>query len=461
LRDEKIGNVEKEIEEKLRVQKELEGMKSLIGDDVEKKVNEKKVLHESLIEKYQEIKVKIKNLEDTIQQLSSLGGVCPICDSKLTEEKKKFLAKQKQLQINALKSMLEEIIERRMVSEKELRKIEEDAKRLDMMTVDIGNLGEASKELEEAKRIYLEMSESAKTYEAELEKIKKILEKVEEERDGTSTMKQECEILIKQFDEYDEKKRRLEELVKSRDDVENKIKIVEMKIVGKNIDDLEKMLRDLIAEERELETKILSSVQLAKEKEGRIKEYEMKLNNAFRQREEIKKMGIFIKELKIFARALEQTQIELRREFVETVNYSMTKLWTTLYPYEDFVSIRLSVEEGDYMLQLCERSGRWVNVEGVVSGGERSIACLALRIAFSLVLAPQMRTLILDEPTANLDASAIDVLAKTLRERIYEFVDQCFIITHQSELEEAVTGRAYRLERDKKRDETTKVVLLS
>ena len=461
LENDRIGKMEREIEEKLRMQKELDGMKAMIGGDIEKKVNEKRVLYESLIEKYQEIKAKIKNIDDTMQQLSSLGGVCPICDSKLSEEKKRFLMKQKQLQVNALKSMLQEILEKRIGCEKELRKIEEDSKRLEMMGVDIGDLEKISEELEEAKRIYSKMSESAKAYAVELEKIKNYLEEIENEKNGVSTAKQEYEILVKQFEEYHERRGRLEELAKRKEKLEGKIKIVKMKVVEKNIEDMERVFRNLVAEERELETKIISSVQLAKEKEVRIKEYEMKLNNALRQRGEIKRLEILVKELKIFAKALEQTQIELRKEFVEAVNYSMSKLWTTLYPYEDFMSIRLSVDEGDYVLQLCERSGRWVNVEGVASGGERSIACLALRIAFSLVLAPQMRTLILDEPTANLDSSAIDMLAKTLRERIYEFVDQCFIITHQPELEEAVTGRAYRLERDKKKDEATKVIVLS
>lgn len=172
-------------------------------------------------------------------------------------------------------------------------------------------------------------------------------------------------------------------------------------------------------------------------------------------------MEKLIQGLKIFEKALEQTQTELRREFVASVNYTMNNIWQTLYPYRDFVSIKLSIEEGDYVLQLQERSGRFVNVEGVASGGERSIACLALRIAFALVLAPQLRVLVLDEPTMNLDSAAIKELATMLRERIGEFINQTFLITHQSELEDAVTGNLYRLEREKERDGVTKVIQLN
>ena len=82
-------------------------------------------------------------------------------------------------------------------------------------------------------------------------------------------------------------------------------------------------------------------------------------------------------------------------------------------------------------------------------------------IAFSLVLAPQIRLLILDEPTANLDTKAISELATTLRERIGDFVNQTFLITHTPELEDAVNGIAYKLERDKSTDSPTKVIQLN
>jgi len=42
-----------------------------------------------------------------------------------------------------------------------------------------------------------------------------------------------------------------------------------------------------------------------------------------------------------------------------------------------------------------------------------------------------------------------------------EFINQTFLITHQRELESAVSGHGYRLERDKSIDEATKVIPLS
>ena len=135
----------------------------------------------------------------------------------------------------------------------------------------------------------------------------------------------------------------------------------------------------------------------------------------------------------------------------------MQEIWNELYPYGDFQSIRLHVSEGDYVLELQELDGSWVSAEHV-SGGERTLAALTLRMAFALVLAPQLRWLILDEPTHNLDIKAREELAKVLRERITEFIDQVFLITHDPILEDAVSGVLYRIEREKEKNGVAKVV---
>jgi DNA repair exonuclease SbcCD ATPase subunit len=139
----------------------------------------------------------------------------------------------------------------------------------------------------------------------------------------------------------------------------------------------------------------------------------------------------------------------------------MGELWGDIYPYGDFTGVRLAVEGGersaDYVLQLRDRSGNWAPVEGIASGGERTDACLALRIAFAVVLAPALSWLVLDEPTHNLDAEGIQELAAVLRERIPEVVQQVLLITHEERLEAAVSGYLYRFSRNKDTDEPTKI----
>ncbi len=137
----------------------------------------------------------------------------------------------------------------------------------------------------------------------------------------------------------------------------------------------------------------------------------------------------------------------------------MTDIWNRLYPYGDYLDLRLAVDEkGDYVLQAKTAAGKWINVEGIASGGERSTAALALRIAFSLVLTQNLSWLVLDEPTHNLDKEAIRELAVMLKEHLPTIVEQVFIITHEPLLEEAASAFLHRLERNKAEERPTMVI---
>ncbi|MCK4405748.1 MAG: hypothetical protein KAV43_04505, partial [Hadesarchaea archaeon] len=69
---------------------------------------------------------------------------------------------------------------------------------------------------------------------------------------------------------------------------------------------------------------------------------------------------------------------------------------------------------------------------------------------------PSLSWIVLDEPTHNLDEEGIQELARVLRERLPEIVQQILIITHEQRLEEAVSGYLYRFSRNKDADEPTK-----
>jgi lipoprotein-releasing system ATP-binding protein len=81
--------------------------------------------------------------------------------------------------------------------------------------------------------------------------------------------------------------------------------------------------------------------------------------------------------------------------------------------------------------------GEWLNAAGYASGGEKIIASLALRIAFTKILTPQLNVLILDEPTHNMDDKAIATFVEVLQNDLSDFLEQIFIITHNEKLAEA------------------------
>ncbi len=455
-----IEILEKEFYEKSELKKEFEHLRDTTGEDVEQQIQEAKNNLQKTMESAAKIFAKISDTEEFIAHLSTADNKCPICESLLTAERKKLLIIQKEGDIKKLRDEFSFYEELKRRTDEKIMSLEDAGEKMLMMYEKIKNLDNVKDDLTKAKKSYVE--ESAKIVYAEnaLTDLRREVEKMQNENESDRLKNQRLQNLLEKINNFDEKRQRKENLQKEVAELQKKLDEVAKQLEGKDVAKMEIELRELISKEKEIEANVSGVQRVIKEKEFRLNENESKLADIKKFQEEIAKLQKIIKNMKIFEKSLEQTQIELRKEFVEAVNYTMTNLWQTLYPYQDFVGIRLNVEEGDYVLQLLERTGKWVNVEGIVSGGERSIASLALRIAFSLVLAPQLRWLILDEPTANLDTNAIEDLAETLRERIGEFVDQVFLITHDEKLENAVTGSLYRLEREKSKDGVTKVLVI-
>jgi len=153
---------------------------------------------------------------------------------------------------------------------------------------------------------------------------------------------------------------------------------------------------------------------------------------------------------KAMQNALVEVQENLRTRLISAVNYELASAWTRLYPYEDYSSARLSPLSDDYALELCTANNEWIGAERA-SGGERSIASLALRMSFARVLAPRLDVLILDEPTHNLDTAGITALSAALREAAGPGgFSQVFVITHEDGLREAAEATAlYEFSRSK------------
>ena len=96
-------------------------------------------------------------------------------------------------------------------------------------------------------------------------------------------------------------------------------------------------------------------------------------------------------------------------------------------------------------------------MNAIASGGERSIACLAMRVAFALVLVPNLKWIILDEPTHNIDQQGLGKFVKSIGEVMPRIVDQVFIITHDEMLKQVENARVYVLTRNKEENGETVV----
>ena len=400
-------------------------------------------------------------IEEILEELSTAVGKCPVCESLLSPSKKQKLIERRRRELESWKKKIDELKKSKETYERELKEFEKVIDEYSIMEEKTKNVEEIKKSIDEVTKTIDELSKLIESSEKKLVELKEEVEKLEDELKDNVETRQKLEILIERITEYKEKSKELEEYKKKFDEIEVQLGKVKKEIGERNLATLRKQLQDVISKESELVTRIQSLQEVKKEREERLGNIKKDLEFVKKQKGEITQLERIIKNLKILGKALEKTQVQLRVEFVNAINHAMSELWKTLYPYGDYVDIALNIVENDYVLQLQDRFGKWVNADGVASGGERSIACLALRIAFAMVLTPQLKWLILDEPTHNLDAKAVEDLAETLRTRIGEFVEQVFLITHNEKLEEAVSGTLYRLERDKEKGGVTKVVLLS
>ncbi|MCJ7450371.1 MAG: AAA family ATPase [Candidatus Nanohaloarchaeota archaeon QJJ-9] len=409
--------------------------------EVEEKVDEITEKVEERKEKRSEANADLGNIEDAIKELSQASEECPTCGKELDEEHRVKILKKKKKRKGELEKEIEELDE-------EIESLEDD----------LEGLNEKKEELLQYKNLEEELDEKKKDLEKVNEKLGSKKEKLDDLKNKFSDEKEE------------ELKRRKEELEKGLKYFKKDKKLKEIKEelekVNKELEELDfdeetlEELKEKLSSTKEklgvLKNKKESKKEVLEEKRKRLEEFESKKERIGKLEEEVEKYDVLRDFGARFKRAITETQKEMRSRFVNRSNKVMQDVWATVYPYDDYSSIRLEAGD-DYVLQLKDDRGSWVSVDEEVSGGERHSAALALRIALSIVLAPGFGVLILDEPTHNLDERAIQDLAETLRTNVVEFVDQLFLVTHDGELEAAVTGSLYNLSKKDTSHGLTKV----
>ena len=395
--------IEKSAEEK---GKEIETLEKLVT----KAEKEEKQAIEKVSALKQEMRgneLKISELGEQSKQVKGAGAECPVCKTELDKIKKESIAKENAENIAGLegknKKLQENISALKVESEKEEKGLKITKQNIEKLEEQVGKLDrllEISKKMSEKQK-------QAKELEKEVLDAKEKLSKLG-------------------FNEAKAKKTR-DSLIRTRTESEsNKREQASAKEVIAGI-------------ERELDG-LNKKKEQVKVLEVQVKEIE----------ERCEKMMLFVNSLK-------ETQAQLRETLIETINEAMDSIWPQVYPYKDYSSAKMSVEKGSYELVVKDSTGEWVRVEGILSGGERSSAAICIRIAFSLVLTRNLSWIILDEPTHNLDGTAVSALSTMLREKLPSLIEQVFVITHDKEMEKAASGTLHVLERDKENDKPTNV----
>ncbi|HDI12949.1 MAG TPA: SMC family ATPase [Hadesarchaea archaeon] len=457
LRDE-LEKIDAELNRKRRTREELERLSSeRVSDSIDRIQAEIRDVSDQLAAS----RSKIQDLKQSLDGLSGAGSVCPVCESPLSEEKKQELLRRREGELEDLVRGVSELEPRLRELNDELREKQEAQRRELIMRKEVEEIPRLEEERSKISKHLDDLSSETEKVRRECEGLRMETERARMELDALqgklSSLRQVFQLRV----DLDGKRREYSQKLLECESVRQAMEKLRRSYDEKKVEEARRRLEELIGTRERLNAELSGKGQLLAEKRKLVESIREKLALISRYEAEARHLRESAQALATIQTAFFRTQLSMRRMFVDGVNEVMNDIWSGVYPYGDYVGIQLSVEgnerSGDYVLKLRDRSGNWVPVEGIASGGERTDACLTLRIAFSIVLAPNLKWIVFDEPTHNLDSTGIQELAKVLRDRLPEVVQQILIITHEERLESAVSGYLYRFSRNKDADEPTRV----
>lgn len=398
-------------------------------------------------ESHSKLKAEVAEIEKSIRELKTAGAHCPVCDSELNDEHKEQLITKKEGMIKGMRDEISKV-------EKEITDLTKQKESLRISVESAEKIISLLSEYEGIEEKEMEYRNKMSEIEKEIESVNENRKSVEEKLKTISNEYLEITKKYERIKELENKKQKLNTISQSL--AEKEKEILTVKFSEEIWEKENKELTELSIRCAEIKSKIDQGIEKEKYIMKMLEEKKKRMEEIKEYTKEIQLYTELISELQTFSTAIVETQHELREELIESINEALATIWKKVYPYSDYELIKLIPSENDYEL-MFKYNNDYISVDGIGSGGERALACLALRIAFAMVLTPNLSWLILDEPTHNLDEEAVGTLAETLRDHIPQIVEQTFVITHDELMKEAASGKLVRVMRHPEMSETSMV----
>ena len=469
--EEKTRKLRKEESEITKIMAEAEALvklnqkKAIERDKLQESIQGKSV--EALEKSSQESKLDIQNSSKEISALKGrkddvkkwIGELeehiskCPVCEKELDDTTRKMLLDQKNSLIKELDANISTLETTTAKKEKEFDKLLKELEIVKLATAKLSDYNEVDDIIKKNSSAIKEHKEKCSVIAQTIEKSSKESEKLNKELNEINIKRES----VKRKAKYDV------EIKESQQNLEKKKKDIK----GEKFDEKEfYKIQELITKDSALKSdvsgKIKSNERYSKSIDVQIEDKTKGIASLIAMQDRIESRRNQIGNMNRFKTALVETEAELRNSLVTSINALMQNIWSDLYPYNDYTGIRLDAKRDDYLLEACtdgnDGKRTWIEIDGIASGGERSTACLALRIALAMVIVPNLRWLILDEPTHNIDENGISKFIEVLGNSLPKVVEQIFIITHDNALKNISSARIYSLERNKNKNEYTSVV---
>jgi exonuclease SbcC len=387
---------------------------------------------------------KINDINKSISELSKGYSKCPVCDTNLSVEKINLLLSSKKDNLNKINLLLTEIYNQLLINQKEVD-------HFILVEKNIEKNKFINSQILEFNKIVLDKKTLLSSFEKELSLVPVIVN-----LDVIVNTISDLKKMVLNKEEYFK-------LILKKNELELKVVSLEkeLALINYNEDKYLKVFSefnnfDSILKDLKDKSKIYSEILLTvKSQINNYTTLSLKKDEILKSQKSISNKK---QDLSYFLKAIDISQLQLRKILIDNINQALSIIWPKIYPYKDYLSARLNTSN-DYILEVLTLKNKWIRVEGILSGGERACASLSIRIAISLILTKKLGLLILDEPTHNLDVSSVEALAMILGEELPDLVDQIFIVTHDQKLLETLNSNKFIIERDKENDGVSKVVI--
>ncbi len=421
---------------------------------IEQNANEANDLLQRSVKELSSLKGRKDEIAKQKTELEKHLSKCPICERDLDDSTRKALLGQKDNALAETETTIGKLQKQIEISEKEFIRLKRD---LDEIKLTMSRLAD----YKDVDSLVVKYSDLMETDKGKHDAVRLSLEK---QTLGFETINKEINSLTVKLDAVKRKEKYENEIVISSELLESsRAELKSINFDDKNLYALQELITKESSELSESSSKLGGNERYIKGIESQIEERTKNLANVNAIADRIEGRRAHINNMNKFRSALVETEMQLRDSLIRSINSLMLNIWSDIYPYADYSAIRLNAKKDDYSLEAgtgTDSNGmiEWVEMDGMASGGERSTACLAMRIAFAMVIVPNLRWLILDEPTHNIDENGINRFIDMLGNKLPSLVEQIFIITHDSSLKSITSARVYQLERDKDKNEYTSVL---
>ncbi len=427
---------------------------SVANKDLKSLENELKLLDEThnlkkadLISKRNEK----KETEKWLVEIEKHTGSCPLCEQALDQKARSTIIEMR----HALKDQLGAQI---IAVEKEILLAEQRILKMRIDIEQIRKVVDRIKEYEGVEKKLIVLEEKKPQLIASNEEVLEKINKTESVLKTTRAKKEQLKSIIEKIERSNAYSEKLEEYKKLllKKETEFKLILVDERAIYLNQEDITKN-STIFAE---INSKINSNATYIKNIDAQLKEKNLEYKRIKDISSRIESRQNILNNMNRFKQALIETEASLRNNLVSAVNNIMYSLWPQLYPYSDYKGLRLYAKSDDYSLEANIIDGSndtWVSIDSIASGGERSLSCLTMRIALSMVIVPNLKWIILDEPTHNIDSNGIEKIVNVFGNNLPKIVDQIFVITHDEAMRQIGGAAIYQLERNKALNGATEV----